>query len=170
MEEQLINRLESNLSVINALLNNRERDEYYFKPSEDAWSIIQVLSHLVDEEVLDFRLRLFSLLDKPEEVFPAYDPVSLIKKRSFVDDDFNQMLDTFMDERIKSVAMLRSLNDPPWDNSYNNRNLGEISARDFLANWVAHDYIHIQQINRLTYQFLNHKTKIDLTYAGNFRM
>lgn len=170
MEEQLINRLEKNLSVINDLLNNRDREEYLFRPSDKEWSMIQVLSHLVDEEQFDFRARLFSVVDDPNQKIPGFDPLAAMAEKNFIDEDYNELLDQFMDERIKSVAMLRFVANDKWDNAYNHPKAGPLSARFFLAKWVAHDYIHIQQMNRLAYQFLEKKTKIDLAYAGNFRI
>lgn len=170
MEEQLINRLEKNLSVINDQFNNREREEYFYKPDTESWSMIQVLSHLVDEEGFDFRARLFSVIDDPHKKIPSFDPVETMAAKNFVDEDYNELLDQFMDERINSVAMLRLVEKSKWDNAYDHPKVGPLSARFFLANWVAHDYIHIQQINRLAYQYLKKKTQIDLKYAGNFRM
>lgn len=170
MEEQLINRLESNLSVINDQLNNRGREEYFYLPDPKSWSMIQVLDHLVDEEQYDFRARLFSVLEDPNKKLPAFDPIKTLEKKSFVDEDFNELLDQFMDERIKSVAMLRLVETEQWDNAYVHPKVGPLSARFFLTNWVAHDYIHIQQINRLAYLFLKYKTQINLDYAGNFRI
>ena len=35
---------------------------------------------------------------------------------------------------------------------------------DFLASWLAHDLLHIRQITRLHYQYLQKDFKID--YAG----
>lgn len=170
MEDQLINRLEKNLSVINDQLNNREREEYFFKPDLQAWSMIQVLSHLVDEEQYDFRARLFSVIEDPKKQIPSFDPIKTLATKNFVDEEYNELLDQFMDERIKSVAMLRLVEKDKWDNAFDHPKVGPLSARFFLANWVAHDYIHIQQINRLAYQFLKQKTQIDLDYAGNFRI
>lgn len=170
MEDLLINRLETNLSVINAQLNNREKEEYFFKPNEESWSMIQVLSHLIDEEELDFRDRVFSVLNDPTKALPSYDPLKLMAGRSFVDEDYNEMLDRFMDERLKSVAMLRTLDQPNWLNAYNHPKMGSVSAQYFLTNWIAHDYIHIQQINRLAYQYLHKRTTQDLNYAGTFRL
>ena len=74
----------------------------------------------------------------------------------------------FLDERAKSVAWLESLVDPQWDNTYQHPRLGPLSAELFLANWLAHDYIHIRQLNRLAFEYLQHQTGIDLSYAGNF--
>ena len=170
MEDQLIFQLETNLSVINGQLNNRGKEEFNFKPAHDAWSMIEVLSHLVDEEIFDFRARLFSVVDNPSNTLPAFDPVATMAAKKLIDEDYNELLDQFMDERLKSLAMLRTLEKEDWQKEYLHPEKGPLSAKFFLANWVAHDYIHIQQINRLAWQYLNFTSKINLDYAGNFRI
>lgn len=170
MEDKLIDRLENNLTVINAQLNNRDKEEFNYKPQPDSWSMLQVLAHLVDEEVYDFRARLFSVVENPEKSLPAFDPIKTLASKALIDDDYNELLDNLMDERIKSVALLRSLDQDSWDLAFNHPERGLLSARFFLTNWVAHDYIHIQQINRLAYQYLEQATDTALNYAGNFRI
>jgi hypothetical protein len=44
--------------------------------------------------------------------------------------------------------------------------LGRLSAGTFLSNWLAHDYLHIRQIIRLKYQYLQRQTRESLDYAG----
>jgi hypothetical protein len=82
--------------------------------------------------------------------------------------DYAAKLAEFLDERAKSVAWLELLSNPQWSNAYQHPKLGPLSAELFLANWLAHDYIHIRQLNRLTFEYLQHQSGIDLSYAGNF--
>jgi hypothetical protein len=46
--------------------------------------------------------------------------------------------------------------------------LGMLRAKIFLANWLAHDYLHIRQIIRYQFEYLKVKTEVDLNYAGNW--
>lgn len=170
MEDKLIARLENNLTVINAQLNNRTNEEFNFKPKPNAWSMFQVLSHLVDEEVYDFRARLLSVIENPEQTLPAFDPIKTLASKNLIDDDYNELLDKLMDERIKSVTILRTIDQDRWDLANNHPEKGLLSGRFFLTNWVAHDYLHIQQINRLAYQYLEQATDTALDYAGNFKI
>ena len=43
-----------------------------------------------------------------------------------------------------------------------------MSVKLFLSNWLAHDYLHIKQITRYRYNYLEEKTAINLQYAGNW--
>ena len=40
--------------------------EARWKPDPESWSVLEVLNHLVDEEVLDFRRHLDHILHTPE--------------------------------------------------------------------------------------------------------
>ena len=170
MEDQLIVRLEANLAVLNAQLNNRSKEEYFYKAEENSWSTIQVLSHLVDVEIFDFRARLFSIVENPSRDLPLFDPLKAMANKNFIDEDYNELLDQFMNERLISVAKLRTIAKSDWQKVYEHPKLGPLTPRFFLTNWVAHDYIHIQQINRLAYQFLKSSTIEMLDYAGTFRL
>lgn len=43
-----------------------------------------------------------------------------------------------------------------------------MSAKLFLTNWLAHDYLHIRQVNRMRYLYLKTQTGIPLDYAGDY--
>ncbi len=43
-----------------------------------------------------------------------------------------------------------------------------MTAKMFLSNWLAHDYLHIRQITKLKYDYLKQLTNEDLNYAGNW--
>jgi hypothetical protein len=44
-----------------------------------------------------------------------------------------------------------------------------IRAGDLLCSWLAHDFIHIRQINRLHYEYeANTCTDFSTAYAGNW--
>jgi hypothetical protein len=78
------------------------------------------------------------------------------------------MLFKFLKQRKVSVEYLRSLKNAPWKNAYKHSSLGEMSAELFLANWLAHDHLHIRQIMKLKYDFLKEVSGQDLSYAGNW--
>jgi hypothetical protein len=37
-----------------------------------------------------------------------------------------------------------------------------------ISNWLAHDYLHIRQINRYCYEMLQQNTRQNLKYAGDW--
>jgi hypothetical protein len=164
----IISSLSQNSSVLKAQLQGKSREEYTFKPTPDKWCMLEVLCHLVDEEKEDFRTRVEYVLRDPNEQLPMFDPTQWPASRNYMGQDYAAKLAEYLDERAKSVAWLESLVDPQWENAYQHPKLGPLSAEMFLANWLAHDYIHIRQLNRLAFGYLQHQSGTDLSYAGNF--
>jgi hypothetical protein len=74
----------------------------------------------------------------------------------------------FLEERKHSLNWLSELRNPPWDNQYQHPKLGPMTARQFLLNWLAHDFLHLRQIIRTKYQYMQSKSDTDVSYAGNW--
>ncbi|MEN8248433.1 MAG: DinB family protein, partial [Bacteroidota bacterium] len=106
----------------------------------------------------------------PDEQLPMFNPQKWVTERDYIGQNFEAKVKEFLDERTYSISWLNSLKDPNWQNTYHHPKLGPMTAELFLTNWLAHDHIHIRQINRLSYQFLQHQSGIDLSYAGNFKI
>jgi hypothetical protein len=164
----IVGNLLKNKDVFKTLLLGKTHEEYIFTPASDKWCMLEVLCHLVDEEKEDFRTRVEYVLRDPDEALPTFDPTEWPTSRNYMGQDYEEKLAEFSAEREKSIAWLESLVDPKWDNAYQHPKLGPMSAGLFLANWLAHDYIHIRQLNRLAFEYLQHQSGIDLLYAGKF--
>ena len=59
---------------------------------------------------------------------------------------------------------------PDWSLTAPHPHYGTLSAGDLLASWIAHDHIHIRQLNRLLRQYLVQQLAPDnaVEYAGNW--
>jgi hypothetical protein len=165
---QIVNDLERNAKVFNALLGETCETELLWKPAPDKWCLLEIVGHLYDEEREDFRARLMHVLATPTEPMPSIDPVGWVTERGYMDQNYNEKLSDFLLERGQSVAWLRSLSDPDWDRAYEHPKLGKLTAKLFLANWLAHDYLHIRQITRLKFNYLKDISKENLSYAGEW--
>ncbi|HXH19505.1 MAG TPA: DinB family protein, partial [Chitinophagales bacterium] len=117
----------------------------------------------------DFRTRLKHTFESPDQPLPPIDPKGWVTSRDYMAQDFFQTVKKFLDERMQSVEWLRSLENPPWKNAHRHPRFGPLSAEMFLASWLAHDYLHVRQINRLRYHYLLHATpEVSLRYAGEW--
>ena len=166
--KSIISRLSHNGDVLKAQLESKSREEYTFKPTPDKWCMLEVLCHLVDEEREDFRTRVEYVLRDPNEQLPMFDPTKWPASRNYMGQEYVAKLAEFLDERAKSVAWMESLTNPQWSNAFQHPKLGPLSAEFFLANWLAHDFIHIRQLNRLAFEYLQQQSGTDLSYAGTF--
>lgn len=167
-QKQIIAELARNASVFEGLLTDTDSEAASWKPAANKWSLLEVVCHLHDEECEDFRERLKSCLENPEHPLLPIDPESWVEIREYIEQDFDKKLQAFLKEREKSVNWLSSLEDPKWDNAVNHPTLDKLTANQLLANWLAHDHIHIRQINRVKYQYLYNHTDESLDYAGDW--
>ncbi len=146
-------RLRSSADVFAALVAGVDADQGRWKPDPEQWSILEVVNHLADEEVEDFRARLDATLHRTGE-WPPIDPQGWPTSRRYNERDLRESLDRFLGARADSLAWLDGLSGADWSRAYQHPSIGPISAGDLLTSWVAHDHIHIRQINRLERDWL----------------
>jgi len=91
-----------------------------------------------------------------------------VESRGYATRDYESQVAALLDERDASVAWLRTLHDPQWDRAWQHPELGRMTARAFLVNWLAHDALHQRQIIRYDYMYLKTTTGEDLGYAGEW--
>jgi hypothetical protein len=149
----LIQQLITNAEKIRALVQGLPSDQAHWRPKEDAWSILEVVGHLADEERLDFRVRLEITLHRPDEPWPAIDPGGWVQAHHYNDGDLQETLSSFLAAREDSLNWLRGLASPNWEATYE-APFGQIKAGDLLAAWVGHDLLHMRQLVELLWSHL----------------
>ena len=164
----IIDELNRNKSVFKNLLENVDEKIINWKQSDKKWSLLEIICHLCDEEKEDFRARVESTLNDPSIEFAPIDPVGWVTSRNYTAENYGDKLSEFIAERDKSIEFLRNLNQPKWDNYYEHPQLGNLSAKMFFSNWLAHDYLHIRQIIKLKFDYLSITTNEKLNYAGDW--
>lgn len=166
---KIIQELDRNQHVFKALLSDTLEEVRLWKPKPEKWCLLEIICHLYDEEREDFRYRTRHTLETPDKPAPPIDPETWVTQRQYMQRDFSDMLDKFLAERTASVQWLKSLSQPAWNNIYQHPELGAISAKMFLSNWLAHDYLHIRQIINLKFKYLQHYSNENLSYAGDWQ-
>ncbi|TVQ65071.1 MAG: DinB family protein, partial [Phycisphaerales bacterium] len=140
-----------------------------WRPAAGAWSIVEIVCHLADEEVEDFRARLRSTLEDPARVWAPIDPEGAARERGYQGRDVGAAMDGFARERAASVAWLRSLRGAEWGRAYAHPTLGTISAASLLASWSVHDALHLRQIAKRLYEMtLRDAGDASVAYAGGW--
>ncbi|MEC3905938.1 DinB family protein [Tamlana sp. 2201CG12-4] len=166
--QYIIDQLEHNIKTFESLLSNKTEENYLWRSHPEKWCLLEIVCHLLDEEQEDFRARVKHTLETPSKDLIPIDPVGWVKARHYLSKSYHTTLLKFLDERRLSVAWLNSLKNANWDNALVHPKLGTLSARLFLENWLAHDYLHIRQIIRYQYNYLKEKGTTNLQYAGNW--
>lgn len=163
-----LTRFAANADAIAALVRSASLEQARWKPSPEEWSILEVICHLYDEEREDFRTRVDFTLHKPAENWPPIEPQSWVTARGYNQRDPNERLEAFLQERQQSLGWLRGLQNPNWD-SRNTSPRGSMTAGQVLGAWVAHDHLHIRQLNHLHWQWLAlSAAPLSLEYAGGW--
>lgn len=167
--DALINRLERTAVSLPALVADVPIDEARWKPPSGAWSILEVMRHMLDEEVEDFRSRVRSTLETPEQTWRPIDPPGWAVARRYNEDDLPTTAAQFAKERRESIAWLRSLRNPDWTRAHNHPKFGPIPAGMLLASWAAHDALHIRQIAKRMFELASHDApEFSTRYAGEW--
>jgi hypothetical protein len=147
---QVISQLGHNLSTLESLLQGLSPQQARWKPAPEKWSILEVVNHLYDEERLDFRLRMESVLRDPNQELAPIDPPAWVLEHGYNERELGESFERFKKERHISLAWLSTLHNPRWENTYHHPS-GFIRAGDLMASWLAHDLLHLRQIIRLHY-------------------
>jgi len=165
----IIDRLERMTTLLPALVAGLPDGDVKFKPPTGAWSILEVVNHLVDEEVLDFRMRLKLTLEQPGTPWPVNDPEGWAIEKKYNEQDLAGSLVRFVTERAASVRWLRGLESPDWNKAYQHPRVGPVPAGMLLASWQAHDALHIRQIAKRMFELASRDApEYSTRYAGEW--
>ncbi len=165
----VIDRMEANALVFQAQLRGVDRTQATWRPAAGKWSILEVINHVAEEETVDFGTRLRLVLEDPAKDWPPIDPERSVLEQQFNQRDLQESLDRFVLERRKSVEWLRSLTQVHWLTTHTGNRGGPLTAGDLLCSWLAHDLIHIRQINRLHHDYQSANCpEFSTAYAGTW--
>jgi hypothetical protein len=166
--EEIIRQLADNAAAMRALVQSVSDEQARWKPDPETWSLKEVMEHVYNEERSDFRKHLKELLSDPPQ------PWGTGRREEYVSPGgCRQALESFLVEREASIAWLMASPAPDW-NAASEARFGPsvvllLSAGDVLVSWVAHDFLHIRQMNELLYAW-NEKqaAPYSVQYAGKW--
>ena len=168
--DRLIGRMAASAEAIRALAARVSEEQWPWRPDSASWSILEVINHLADEEVEDFRRRLDLLLHRPGEPWPPTDPSGWVTSRSYNERDPEESLRRFSAGRRESLRWLGGLASPDWASECVAPWGSKIRAGDIMASWAAHDLLHTRQLVELQWA---HTLRFDVglysvDYAGDW--
>ncbi len=166
----MIERMAAFPATLRAAVGGVNNDDARWRPDAHSWAIVEIVSHIADEETEDFGIRTRMTLEDPTRPWPPIDPEGVAVSRGYIDNDLNQQLDAITSARADSIAWLRSLPaGAPWSNAYQHPSIGTMRAGDILAAWCAHDALHLRQIAKRLYQFtVRDAGEFETRYAGDW--
>lgn len=166
--QTLYQELTDSTEMIRALLSSITQEQAQVRPTPESWSILEVVFHLYDEEREDFREHLDFILHRQNEEYHVIDPQGWVKERRYNEQDFAEMQQKFLAERIRSLVWLKEISGSDWDITYTSE-YGSVSAGEMFSSWVAHDNLHIRQLVELRRVRIKNITKpYPIGYAGDW--
>lgn len=144
-------------------------DDVHWRPPSGAWSILEVVCHLGDEEEFDFGQRVRLTLTDASATWPPIDPEGWAIERHYNEGSMDDAVRRFVHLRNESVQWLRAEADPDWSATYEHPKFGPFRAGDILAAWVAHDYLHLRQISKRMFEMAARDAgEFSIRYAGEW--
>lgn len=167
--QKSITLFEQHALTIQALTRGLTTEQARWKPNANAWSILEVINHLYDEEREDFRARLDKILFHPTEPWEPIHPTAWVTERAYNARELDTSVNSFLTERENSLRWLKGLNAPDWEAAVTAPWGGEFKAGDMFSSWVTHDVLHLRQLVELHYALVQQNAlPYEIGYAGDW--
>ncbi|HEX9652536.1 MAG TPA: DinB family protein [bacterium] len=141
VQEQLLNSLTEAITGFDEAELRRPE-----KPGK--WSIIEVIKHLADGEmVIGFRLRMILAHDRPP--ITAYDQDLWASELKYNEARLEETLSQLRALREANLQLLRSLTTQQWQRFGIHAERGEESVERLAKMVAGHDLVHLSQIERI---------------------
>ena len=143
-------------AAFRALLSSSSAGALAFREAADCWTPHEVLSHVTDAEVADWRPRIAAIVsDEGDHRFTPFDRVA--GHRLYGNWPIAALLDEFDRLRRDNLTYLAQLNLGALPNALARTGIhpefGTVTLEQLLACWVVHDLAHISQISRALVRF-----------------
>ena len=159
--------LAANRVVLASMLETVDPRIVQWRPTPAEWSILEIVNHLADKDQHDFRARIEYILSGATGEWPHINPEAWVVTHDYAARDYHESVSDALRVRDTSLDWLRSLHAPAWERTYAHPR-GPLSAQTMLANWVAHDYLHMRQLSRRFHAALRRAVGDPLPYAGRW--
>ena len=137
--------LERTPGVLSSMLHGL--DDHWIRSNygPNTWSPIQIVAHVLHNELNDWIPRLRWVLERGESLpFPAYDPSGNV---AFASQSVDELLDSFAAARSDSLDELRATLSPAVLMLKGaHPAFGIVTVDELLCAWVVHDLHHIAQL------------------------
>jgi len=138
------------------------------RPAPDAWSLIEIVGHVLDEETGDFRARVGHALDRPGTPLTPIDPERWVVEREYNAWELEPTLTAFARERAESLRFIEGIAPAEHGRSAEHPRCGPLRVADFLAAWHAHDLFHLRQVGRTCVRlYVQSMAGFKVDYAGD---
>ncbi len=147
-----IARYEATPSQLIAALEGLDEAQLHHKPTEDEWSIHEVIIHLADSEAVGY-WRIRKVLAELDPLLAVYDEAVWAQKLSYRTQSRELAIALFTSLRGSTTALLHSLPVEDWERTGVHPERGQMTVNDLLNLYIKHGEVHLQQIARIKQAF-----------------
>lgn len=144
-----INILDRTPKVLSSLLTGLPEEWTHTNEGENTWSPYDVIGHLIHGEKTDWVIRAKIILNQESRSFEPFDRFAQFEDSK--GKSLSELLEEFQTLRSTNIEELKQLNITPetleWKGLH--PELGQVTLRNLLSTWVAHDLGHIVQVSRV---------------------
>src|SRR5437660_1035934 len=138
--------IEATNAALSSLVADLDDAALDFRPTQDEWSIREILAHLVDDEMYVMRTRLERMIKEDRPSLAPHDEKRWYASRNTTRDTLAELLSDFAVQRAASLGIIKMLRESDWVRGGYQPEYGLFTAQEWLAHWVAHDSTHLRQI------------------------
>jgi DinB superfamily len=119
-----------------------------FRESKEAWTILEVMCHLKDFEVI-FIERVEVMLKKITPTFAAFDQNEAVIAHKYSEQTLSEVVQAFSLYRERTLSLFKNLEPQQWQRMGLHPKRGRTSMTDMPENLIFHDSKHIRQVSRI---------------------
>jgi DinB superfamily len=139
--------LASTPSQLRVLIAGRPRSQLEFKPGPDRWSVLEILAHLADAEIV-VAWRIRSVLATDGARLQPYDQDRWAATFRYASSDPSESLDVFSAVRASTLSLLRRVEPSLHENHGVHGERGRETVIHIVRLTAGHDRNHVGQIER----------------------
>jgi uncharacterized damage-inducible protein DinB len=133
---------------LSTLIAGLSAEQLTSRPAEGKWSIIEILTHLADDEIATY-WRYRQMIEHDGVPLSGFDQELWAMLGSYQSWGSDEALALFRLLRNANLRMLESLSPEQWERSGNHAERGRLTVADLARHMAAHDINHLRQIESL---------------------
>ncbi len=146
--------LAAQLACVKGELESLPVDACRWTPSPGEWSVNEALGHIIESERRGFNGRIRTILAEEMPALPGWDQEVIAGERRDAEKDPAALLREFESLRTESIALVSGLRPEQLERKGMHTQVGEISVRDLLHEWVHHDRNHVKQLLSVVQEYV----------------
>jgi uncharacterized damage-inducible protein DinB len=147
-----VDAIEHNPQRIRQAVTGLDATTLRFKPAPNKWSILEILAHLADIEVL-YGYRMRQMMADKEPVIAPIDQDDWARNLGYLEGAPEEFLAAYLAARRANVRLLRRLRAADLEKgAFHPEKNRKVTLAEIIGMMAGHDPNHLQQIERLKAQ------------------